>query len=303
MLSILIPEYNYDCRSLIKGLVSQCSDAGIAYEILVMDDCSDAFLAENRQMNDLAGVRFIESAEHLHAARIRNKLAKLARYEHLLFLDCDLQIIDNQFINRYLAAFSQAGVLVGSIIYQEEVPDRLYRLRWKYGKVRESRPAYLRNKSPWNAFASANFCIEKELFNLVQFDENFNDYGHEDTLFGLQLKSLGLSILHLDNPLFHKGLDENQRFLEKSLTAVKKYCTQPQFSDPACADEVRIFRVYNQCRKRRLDGILALCFTASQHLLRKQLCSANPNLMLFDLYRLGYLCKLVRKHNTRSGSV
>ena len=52
MLSILIPERNYDCRQLVNDLVEQCTAAAVKYEIIVMDDNSSLFV-ENRQINQL----------------------------------------------------------------------------------------------------------------------------------------------------------------------------------------------------------------------------------------------------------
>lgn len=303
MLSILIPEYNYDCTDLVRDLSALCAVEAIPYEILILDDCSDRFLEVNRELNKIPCVRFIESKEHLHSARIRNRLSALAVFDYLLFLDCDLKVVDKFFIRRYLQSLNEAEVLIGAVIYQEEIPPVEFRLRWKYGRKRECKPASVRNKNPWRSFASANFCIKKKVFKQLLFDEQFTDYGHEDTLFGLRLKEMNVTVKHLDNPLFHKGLDENERFLEKSLTAVSKYCTHPQFQNPERSGAVLIFRVFNVLKKRRLTWIPECFYFALEPLIRKNLTGANPNLILFDLYRLGYLCKLVRKYSKLPESV
>ena len=48
MLSILIPEHNYDCTKLVNDLAMQCNKAGIIYEIIVLDDASTLYKSENR---------------------------------------------------------------------------------------------------------------------------------------------------------------------------------------------------------------------------------------------------------------
>jgi hypothetical protein len=39
-------------------------------------------------------------------------------------------------------------------------------------------------------------------------------YGHEDTLFGYQLRINGISFQHIENPVLNSNLDDNQQFLE-----------------------------------------------------------------------------------------
>ena len=53
MISILIPERNYDCRQLVRDLVELCATAAVKYEIIVMDDNSNLFVEENRQINQI----------------------------------------------------------------------------------------------------------------------------------------------------------------------------------------------------------------------------------------------------------
>lgn len=295
MLSILLPEHDFDCSRLVAQLADQCLRAGIPYEILVMDDASTRCLAENRTISEMPGCRFYESIENLQAARVRNRLGKLAKFPNLLFIDSDLEIRDDLFIQRYLDALGKAPVLVGGIVYQIEKPPVSKLLRWKYGRKRECLPLEVRNKNPWKSLSSQNFLMERSVFDRVPFDESFVLYGHEDTLMGLMLKKQGIAVSYIDNPLIHNGLESSEAFLAKSLVAVEKYVTLPVMRSADVVASVRIYRFYEVLAALRLDRLVAFKFRLLQKCIHGNLCGPHPNLHLFDFYRLGHLCDVVRK--------
>lgn len=295
MLSILIPEHNYDCSKLVADLVGQCRQSGIAYEILVMDDASTTCLDANRKILEFPGCQFIESKVNLQSARARNHLGRLAKYPYLLFLDSDLEVRDGLFIRRYLDALGKAPVLVGAIVYQAQKPPITQLLRWKYGRKREVLPLEVRTENPWKSLSSQNFLMEKSVFEQVPFDETFVRYGHEDTLLGLTLKKKGFNVLYIDNPLIHNGLESSETFLSKSLVAVEKYATNPVMRSPEVIGQVRIFRFYQRVASLKLENLLAFKYRVLKKCLKRHLCGPHPNLFLFDFYRLGYLCDFIRK--------
>ena len=45
-------------------------------------------------------------------------------------------------------------------------------------------------------------------------------YGHEDTLFAMELKRHGFAVTHIDNPLEHIGIEPVEEFLRKSANGV-----------------------------------------------------------------------------------
>jgi glycosyltransferase involved in cell wall biosynthesis len=295
MLSILIPEYNYDCSILVSKLAEQCVKECIPFEVLVLDDASSQFLEENTAITKLTGCQFIKSSQNLKAAKIRNRLGEMASFPNLLFLDCDLEMLDEDFIHRYVTAIGKAPVLVGAVVYQLQKPPVSQMLRWKYGRKRECLPVEIRNTNPWKSLPSSNFMMAKSVFEQVPFDEDFDQYGHEDTLFGLTLKKKGIQVLYIDNPLIHNGLESSEAFLSKSLTAVEKYVTMPVMQSPEVVEQIRIFKVYQLVASLKLGRLLAFKFRILEKCMHRNLCGAHPNLFIFDFYRLGYLCNLVRK--------
>jgi len=290
MLSILIPEYNCDCTRLVRDLADQCLQEKIDYEILVLDDASTNFPMANHQLSSIPGCILSKNEVNMGLACCRNRLAKMARYPWLLILDSDLQVLDNLFIRRYLDVLGKATVLAGGIVSSPEKPDADRMLRWKYSRKRECISAEIRNQNPWKSFFSSNILIEKSVNELIPYDEQFKDYGHEDTILGYRMKKQGFTILNIDNPLLHLGIDLSERFLAKSLMAVEKYLNMPVFQSDDLIKEVRIFRVYRMVEKLRMGGLIAWKFSILEKMLHKNLVGRYPVLLWFDFYRLGYLC-------------
>ena len=98
-------------------------------------------------------------------------------------------------------------------------------LRWKYGRNREEKNASLRNQSPYQSFTAFNLLAPKDIFQKIAFNEKIDGYGHEDTLFGIELKKEGVTIAHIDNPIIHLGLDEHQVFIKN-----RGWTTKPSYS-------------------------------------------------------------------------
>jgi glycosyltransferase involved in cell wall biosynthesis len=292
MLSILIPEHNFDCRKLVRDLSFQCNEAEITYEIIVLDDASNLFLIENRQILNLPFCSFVEVSQNHGAARTRNTLVSMASYQFILMIDCDAEIPDEFFIDRYLENLGKADVVIGGLEYSPEKPSPEKYLRWFYGKHRECIPSNIRNKKPYQSLFSFQFLTTKEIMQKHPFDETVKDYGHEDTILGHEFQKDNISILYIDNPLIHIGLDDSPVFLQKSLLAARKYLTNPIFKNKEIAQTVKLFRFFQIIKKWRMRTLGAKIYLALRNRMTNNILGKNPNLFVFDCYRLGYLCFL-----------
>ena len=132
--------------------------------------------------------------------------------------------------------------------------------------------------------------MEKEVLLRFPYDEDFKDYGHEDSVMGFVLKQHGISVLHIDNPLIHNGLDPNDVFLAKSLKAVEKYVTNTAFQSDELVEQIKLFRIFKRIDRWRLSKCVALTFSLMKNRMEHNLFSETPSLFIFDFYRLGYLC-------------
>lgn len=227
MLSILIPIYNQKVVKLVDELIDQCTKAKINFEIICLDDKSKPqYKSTNQEVNGRFNVNYVELTKNIGRSRIRNRLAKLARYHWLLFLDSDSKIKSKKFIKRYVTAIEELGhpqscIFIGGTKYQKSAPTNLKKeLHWNYGTKREAVSAKSRSKHPWRYFHSNNFVIARPLIWETPFNEKLNSYGYEDLAFGQLFKEQGSQLFHLENPINHTGLKDFDTFIADQKSAM-----------------------------------------------------------------------------------
>jgi glycosyltransferase involved in cell wall biosynthesis len=297
MLSVLIPIYNHDVNFLVTALDHQLAQAGIPYEIILVDDCSDNsdIRENNANLAQSESIQYVQNQENMGRAIIRNLLAKKAQYPYLLFIDCDAMVVHQDYIKKYMDAIEkmrpqQTFVINGGIAYRNEKPDNQYFLRWYYGKRREEESAQQRNKRPYHHFTPFNVIISKSVFEEIQFDENLTTYGHEDTLFGYQLQQKQIPYLHIDNPLYHDGLDTNEEYLKKIRLSIDNliYISESQNINHSFLKENRLLKTYHHCKKMGLAKLVRRHYERNAEKMQQRLCQ-KPSMSLIDLYKLSYL--------------
>lgn len=299
MISICIPVYNYDIRSLVKNLHQQATNAAIPYEILLIDDGSqEIYRQKNKECMALDNVLLEELESNTGRSRIRNMLAKKARFPWLIFMDCDSACPDNQYLQRYLDHTRDEGVICGGRSYlPEPSTDQTY-LHWLFGTKREVKPYHLRAQKPNHSFMTNNFMISSKIMTRIGFNESLRGYGHEDTLFGLELLKNNIKITHIDNPLLHIGLQSADEFLAKTkegtnnLLAIYRMVNK----DKALMEMVKLLRAWQFMRKLGLCKFTGAMFRVFEPTMIKNLTSHHPNLFMLDLYKLGSICYQWKTH-------
>jgi len=296
MLSILIPTYNYSIVDLVKTIWKQCKEEALQFEILVVDDCStDIKIKEqNNAINELDACRLIENPQNLGRTASRNLLAQKAAFNWLLFLDADVIPVNENFIKNFKLQNNKAHkVIYGGVRYLDTLPKKENMLRWKYGKKREAKSVAQRLKEPY-FIISQNLLIQKTVF----FDTNTiqkNNYGL-DILFSNNLKKNNITVKHIDNPVYHLGLETSEVFIEKSLESVKT--TVNLENEHLLSSDLRpLQKNYLYLKKWKLTRLFSWFITILKKQIRKILLSKNPSLFLFDLYRLQYYVSLKSKSN------
>lgn len=293
MLSILIPVYNWDVRPLVQNILGQCHQIGIPFEIIILDDDSTdlTLCARNMELSIEPEVCCLRNTTNQGRSKTRNTLAKLARHENLLFIDCDASILRQDFISQYIAFIqahpNQDFAVLGGVAYHDMLPNTAHSLRWTYGIKREQKPATQRSTSPYSCFTPFNLLISASVFEKCQFDETLNSYGYEDTFFGEALQRNAISVHHIDNALYHEGLDDNLTYLTKVETSIDnlvKLMQQNRISQHFIQSS-KLLSVYYKCRKHHLSGIVRLCLKAHRHALKAMILKRN-SLKALDLYKL-----------------
>lgn len=286
MLSILIPTYNYDISGLVSDLHQQASETGCVFEIMVLEDGSSVFVKDNASVCQLSSCYHFVNEKNSGRSVVRNHLGSIAHYNHLLFIDCDAKVCSRDFISRYLAFCNEDVIVIGGTTYEKDNHDPNYSLRLKYGRKREANSDYFRHEK-YNNFATFNFLISRKIFTEVQFDETIRGYGHEDTLFGHCLHESGYEFIRIDNPLIHNGLDDNRLFLKKTEeSVVNLFRLYETGKYPFLVDESKLLNYYVWLKKFNLLSVMKFKFRMFRRIIEQQLCSANPSLLMYDLYKL-----------------
>ncbi len=294
MLSILIPTYNFDITTLVKALHQQCKACSIPFEILCFDDGSQSnFKAKNQLIKHLDKVDYQELPTNLGRAKIRNVLGKAAQYSYLLFMDCDSEVINNQYIKNYIDCLNPNTLLYGGRVYENNPPeDYGKRLHYFHGKFREEILTEERKIRPYYSFMTNNFLIPRAIFLKLFFEESIAGYGHEDTLFGIALKKNQVKIIHLDNPLKHLGLEDQSVFLNKQKEAIRNLYQLYQKEEPL---ETKLLSTFVWCKKWKIDGLVYSILNRCSPIINHQLKAKQPKLFFLDLYKLFQLLALDKK--------
>lgn len=290
VLSILIPVFDYDCTQLVADFLRKGKEEAVPLELILGDDHSERAdtLAMLAELNQLPGVRVLRSDERLGRARNRNRMAKAARGEWLLFVDCDAAMPEAFSLKSYIEAGEKASVVCGGLRHPDVNPCPAAMLRYKYEREADQRRAAIfRRQQPYAQLSTFSLLVRRSVFLDIRFDDACTEYGYEDTLFGAELQRRNIPVLHIDNPLLHMGLEPNAVFLRKTETAMRTL----RHIEDKMQGHSRLLATAERLRRLHLVLLVRLGWRCTRRLLRANLLSAHPSLFVFHAYKLGYfLC-------------
>ncbi len=305
MLSICIPIYNFHVEKLVNLLIDQIKHVDRPVEIQLLDDGSrDELKKLNRSLASLDNVIYEELPENVGRSAVRNKLAQKANYDFLLYLDCDSNIEGEDFIGNYLKYCEGDVVIYGGRQYGPKPKDRNYFLQWFYSVEKNGAEFEVRRQREYHSFCTNNFIIAKKIVLELPFNNDIlSGWGHEDTLFAYSLKDVGYAIQHINNPVLHNGYVTNDEFINQmneGLVNLYRIYDSKQF--PTLVNDFKTTRVLKMLERFGLIGIVAFKYSISEKLILKNIRGHKPSLLLFDLHKLGYLCR-IHKMKKREGRI
>jgi len=294
MLSILIPIHEFDVRAFVTDLSAMSIKLNEPCEIICLDDkSSDEFRAINVSISELENVVYRESDVNLGRSAVRNMLANLAQYDNLIFLDCDGKVVRADYLEKYIS-LGEYDVVYGGRVYQEDRPVSAdLNFHWYCGMAREEIPVSIRKLAPYKSFMTNNFMVRKPVYEAIKMDERVKGYGHEDTLFAMNLKRQGFRIEHIDNPIEHIGIEKVDVFLEKSANAVVNLAQLMKLQQ--VDESIKLVRYYRKLDRIGLASFASTVIMAFEHRIMRSLKGAAPNLLWFDLWKLALLSKEMQK--------
>jgi hypothetical protein len=195
----------------------------------------------------------------------------------------------SEFLKKYMEASGRASVVCGGLTHPDEIPMKGMELRYLYEKnAAYERSAGFRSQNPYLRFTSFSFLIDRDVFMSIRFDESYVRYGYEDVQFGHELEENGVSILHIDNPLAHIGLDDSASYLNKTRHAVQNaFDHQDEIGDSS-----KLLTNYNKVRSLRMRWVFRFFWAFFQKSMEKNLLGPKPKLRIFSLYKLCYISVL-----------
>jgi hypothetical protein len=299
MLSILIPIYKYNAYPLVLELHKQCLECEIEFEIVCQDDASGSDLnLENEKINSLSNSNFKTLKDNIAHRENRNSLANIAKYDFLLFIDGDSNMISKNYIANYISNLEGFEVVYGGRLHPENCPSNNQKLRWKYGKFIEDKTFENRKKTPFQSLLFNNTIITKKCFNKVKFDSYLIKYGHDDTQLSYQLSLLNVKVNHIENPIEHGDIDTNNAYLKKSKFSIENlvYLYEEKKITQNFSKLISLLLLLN---KLKLTYFVSKFYLLFEKVIFKQLEGKNPSLFVFNLFRIGYLCNLHTSKTTK----
>ncbi|MBS4013185.1 MAG: glycosyltransferase [Bacteroidetes bacterium] len=299
MLSICIPVYNFEVLPLINELYIQAKNTSKPYEIIAIDDASNAhFKTLNQKLIEIPGIIYEELENNIGRSKIRNYLCKKASNQYLLFMDCDALITDRNFISNYFLAIDELknpdSLICGGRNYQKDRPKDSTSLHWVWGNKREAFDASTRSKNPYQSFMTNNFVMPKSVLESNPFNEDLSGYGHEDTLLGFEMKKKNIPIIHIDNPVEHIGLEEASVILEKTIQSTENLLKIYHITnkDKDFVSISKLLKIFEKIRKLKLTKLVRFFFGLFRKTIEGNLKSTKPSILMFDIYKLGIICRL-----------
>jgi len=262
MISVCIPIYNQDVSELVKALQAQLELADIPYEICLQDDGSTVQNSTpNQSLANGTTVLYNAFDRNKGRSAARNALIKTAQYPNLLFLDNDVQIHHQEFINRYLSELEKGKeIIYGGREYPKTAPSKSQYLRWKYGKTKEGNKPKKGKINPLTRFASSNFMVKRTIAKKYHFNKQLKGYGYEDTLWIKQVLVAGHTLTLLDNPVFVAEIDTTKEFLNKTDQAIKNLAFLYKKDLLVSTDGINLIGAFERMKLRRRFWLFNLIY-------------------------------------------
>lgn len=290
--NIQILNHNYNPRNILYALTKQISAHKVNIFIKLWDDGSDLFVRD--QLLDIKSkfthdyISWNLEPDNLGRAAMRQKMLKCATEGWMISIDSDMEP-DADFIDKMIKSLVDPDtVYTGCHYYHKYAPEDQYILHWNYGLQREV-PAQKRN--PYSHFSTGIYAIHSRIIKKLNFDVDITGYGHEDTLFGLQLQQKGIPVRRISLKAVHQGLKTNHHFIDKQLEAVHNLkvlmSKHPDYQNRLIKWTNLINKIPLIRKWIRRESVQQYC--------RKKLQQNSKNLFYLDLLKLSMYLRLLNK--------
>ena len=225
-LSVLIPFYRDNPCALLKRL---CAKPPGGVEIILYDDGSDDSALGGAvhaavQAAPLPAM-LVSARNNCGRAFARNTLTGAARGAWVLLLDADMMPPNAGFLQRWCAcindqapAIAFGGFIVPAL--SSVAPEQ--RLHLAFSQSADCLPAALRAQNPASTVCTSNLLVRSDVLRDHPFDDGFDGWGWEDVEWAARA-ARDHSIIHIDNPALHLGLETPETLLRRFRDSAANY--------------------------------------------------------------------------------
>lgn len=289
-LSICIPVYNFNCLPAVKTLCNQIENLELSVELLVVDDASTKDFPD---LSNFKNSNFTYEKLSINKGRsgVRNHLAKKSKYNYILFLDGDSGI-KNSFLKNYLSQIkkNEQTVFYGGTIHSKAT-NNINGLRYNYSETFEFKDAQERSKIPYQSFRTNNFIVPTAVILSIPFNEKIRQYGHEDTFFAYELKKNKIAITHIENPVIHLDLPNNEDFIKKTKASIRNLMELNK-TYPELTEFIKILKFIKRYKLFNLKLLNYFWLTLSN--IFEFLSIKTNNAYTFQLFKLFYTTSIYK---------
>ncbi len=250
-LSVLIPFYKDDASPLIDALLKQNTNKPV--EIILADDgTQDTILTQllSREVTHAnAAVKLMTLAENQGRSSARNHLQNAARSDWLLFLDADMLPTTPDFLQNYLDYIAEdtADIIFGGFTVEECSDNKAGELHRALSASSDCLSLIERQAAGAQYVASSNLCLRKSVIEDQPFDSGFTGWGWEDSEWAARVSNL-YSLIHIDNPALHLGLETSDTLLRRFKSSADNYERFTQ-KHPEIAQNLKLYHLSKSLQK------------------------------------------------------
>ncbi len=282
-ISVCIPVFNCDINQVVNDLNKEITTKNIDATIILIDDASEKIYQQRNLTAKEKVAVFHQLENNVGRSKIRNLFLNYSDSDFFIFLDCDVQMLSENFIENYCNAIKNYPTV--SLFYGgfQSNSQQKQTLRNLYSEKRE-----LTKKDDFSVFKTANFMVRRSVLEQYPFDEDITDYGYEDYIFARTLELANIGFKSIPNPVLHFDETSNIEFLKKveiSVKTLKKIAETPE--KKIFIEKIKLYNAAQFLKKNRLEKPYLLIFKLFKQNLKKNLLSDKPNLKFLDLYKLG----------------
>ena len=290
MISILIPCYNFNAYPLVLSLEKQALLLDVSFEIICSDDGSFSLKnEENQKINLLTNSKFIELKKNIGRVQNRICLAEKAQYEWIIFLDVDSKPKKNDYLKKYISNIGKSDFVFGGNEFRYNLSEK-FSLKNKFAKYREAKSTNVRKRKPYKYIISANFMAKKSSFLYCYSKIKYKSYGN-DYIISSILQKNKILISHIDNFTVISVNDDNEQFILKSKDALRNLYRN-YFDGNLRKSSISILNAFSILENFRMRKVFLAITNPLEKFIFRKINSKNPNLILFDIFRLRYLCSI-----------